>query len=113
MFEARPVAAEELRHALAQRVGHTARAFAEIAEDVALREVARRTEDQDRLLLAELMRHEPREPCVRPFGHAGGVRCHIGNLGVIVDLEVFGFDDAPAQPIVLDLILPEILGMKR
>ena len=60
VLEAGPVAAEELRHALAQGVGHTAGAFSEIAEHIALRKIARRAEDEYRLLLAKLVGHEAR-----------------------------------------------------
>ena len=77
VLEAGPVAAEELRHPLAQGVGDTPCAFAEIAEDVALREVPRRAENEDGLLLTELMGHEPRQAGIRPLGHTRGVGRHV------------------------------------
>ena len=61
VLEAAPVAGEELGHALSQGIGDTAGTFTEVAEDVALREVAGRSEEQDGLLFAELMRHQARQ----------------------------------------------------
>ena len=73
VLEAAEVAGERQDHAVAQRLGDAAGAFAEIAGDVVLAEVGARGEEDDRLLLAELVAEDPRQPGVGALGHAGGV----------------------------------------
>jgi hypothetical protein len=102
------VAGERLRHALAQRVRHAARALAQVAEHVALREVAAAREEDDRLLLAELVLEQPREPRVAALGHARRVHRRLALGRVVVDAEVLRLDDAPVEAVVLHEVLPEV-----
>ena len=69
VLEAAIVAGEVEQHAVTLRFGHAGGALAEIAGDVVLSEVRSRREQHDRLLLAELMVQNPRQPGVRALGH--------------------------------------------
>ena len=108
VLKAGPIASEELRHPLAQWIRHTARRLTQIAEDIALRKIAGRTEQHDGFLLAELMGHQSRESCVRSLRHARRIWRHVANFGIIMHEKVLGLDHLPAQLVELHLILTEI-----
>jgi hypothetical protein len=102
------VARERLGHALSQRVGGAARSLAQVAEHVALGEVAAAREEEKRLLLAELVLQQARQPRIRALGHAGGVHGGLALRGVVVHEEVLGLDHPPVEAVVLHEVLAEI-----
>jgi hypothetical protein len=108
VLERAVVARERLGHALPQRVGDAAGALAEVAEHVALREVAAAGEQEERLLLAELVPEQPRQARVRPLGHARGVDRGLALGRVVVHEEVLGLEHPPVEAVVLHQVLPEI-----
>ncbi len=108
LLEAAVVAGEWHDYPVAERVGYTARAFAQIAGDVVLREVHPRREQNDRLFLAELVLEHTRQPPIRSLGHPGGIVRRLLLDRVVVHEEMLGLDDLPVEGVVLNLILPEV-----
>jgi hypothetical protein len=108
VLEAAVVTGEVEQHPVAQRLGHAAGAFSQVAGDVVLPEVTARRIQHDRLLLAELMAQDRREARVRSLRHSSGV---IGGAlfgRVVEDLEVLRIQVRPGEPVVLNLVLTEI-----
>src|SRR5262245_7044355 len=94
-----------------QWLGDAARAFAKIAlNGVGLLEVGVRGVQHQRLTASKLMGEQFLETCVPALGQP---RCEIDPVlpgWIVVDVEVFGFQNTKIEFLVLDLVLPEVLG---
>jgi hypothetical protein len=64
----------------------------------------------ERLAAAELMAEELRQPRVPALGHSGCevYRCFL--FGVVIDVEVRCRHHPEVEPLVLDLVSPEVLS---
>ncbi len=113
LLETRVVAGEGEQHAVAQRLRHTGGAFAQVPGHVVLAEITARREQDDRLLFAELVSEQPGQPAICPLGHARGITRRFLDLGIVVDHEVLGLDHVPFEAVVRDVILAEVLRLRR
>ena len=105
---------ERHRDARLEALGQTAGAFRRRGgRDVGLGEVRVAGVENERLARGERVVEEVRKTRVPALGHARGVARRLLFLGVVVDVEVLGLQYAEVQPVVVDLVAPEILRLRR
>ena len=109
VLEAAEVSGEREDQAVARSFSDSARAFSEIAGDVVLPELGAGGEEDDRLLLAELVVEDLRQPGVGALGHSRRVHRAGALLRVVVDEKVLRLDHPPVEVLVLHLIHAEVL----
>src|SRR5262249_15837676 len=104
-------AAERQDDAAPQWLGNAARAFAEIAlNGVGLLEVGMRGIQHERLPAAKLMGEELLETSMPALGQP---RCDINAVlfgRIVIDVEMFGFQNTKIEFLVLDFVLSKVLG---
>ena len=106
-------AGERQDDAALQELGDAAGAYTEsLGSDVRLLEVGVRGVEHQRDARVDLMVQHAAEPRVGALGHQRGVVHRGFGPLVVVDVEVLGPEDAPAEVLVLDLVLTEELGVR-
>ncbi|PYQ43668.1 MAG: hypothetical protein DMF77_09175 [Acidobacteria bacterium] len=93
-------------------LGDAARALAgSAAEGVGLLEVGIAGVQDDGLALLHLVAEQGAEPGVPTLGHASDLLRRQLLLGVVIDVEMIGLEDLELQPVPLDRVAPEVLGV--